>query len=316
MFREPFEDEWIRHSSFIVAKPQIQPMDLVALELPSSSMYCFLSVSWGMFSDIDVDTEPWRKIGDIRFLLGAFLKIGGLKKYRGRLSYLPLEEVESTSTSKGSDNKGGGGDQRGPNQSNKDESNTITYDKNKAIDDQNEHIVKEEDIGAKEAVSSPSDTGISLNDDVVLCDAGDTPHRMIPLDLLPAIDQPVPSSWKSYEFETYSFSALFQTHLNQMTYGIPHASLDDGIIHIFYIKTSGNRLHMLDILKEISVDNGTYLENPHIEYIKCQAFRLEPLTKKGYLCVDGELVDYGPVQGQVMPSICNVIGGYKETNNM
>jgi len=39
------------------------------------------------------------------------------------------------------------------------------------------------------------------------------------------------------------------------------------------------------------------------------AYRLEPLTEKGILAVDGERVgDYGPIQGVVLPQTMQVIG--------
>lgn len=46
---------------------------------------------------------------------------------------------------------------------------------------------------------------------------------------------------------------------------------------------------------------------PQAEMIPVTAFRLEPETSGGHMTVDGEVVDYGPIQAELMPSLANVM---------
>lgn len=41
--------------------------------------------------------------------------------------------------------------------------------------------------------------------------------------------------------------------------------------------------------------------------IPVRAFRIEPEGTNGHMTVDGEEVDYGPLQAEVFPSMANVM---------
>ena len=45
------------------------------------------------------------------------------------------------------------------------------------------------------------------------------------------------------------------------------------------------------------MEHGTAGSDPDVEMVRVSAFRLEPLgARQGTLMVDGEMVDYGPIQ--------------------
>ena len=50
-----------------------------------------------------------------------------------------------------------------------------------------------------------------------------------------------------------------------------------------------------------------------VEFIKCSAYRLEPISDGSFNDLDGEVIESGPIQGYVMPSaveaFCNVEDG-------
>ena len=50
-------------------------------------LYSRLSISWGFISDLDIGTEWMRKIGNVRFDLGACWNILRKRKYYGTLEY-------------------------------------------------------------------------------------------------------------------------------------------------------------------------------------------------------------------------------------
>ena len=64
------------HAAFIVAKHDVVPMDLVAVDTASGKrLYSFLSIGWGLISDVDIESEKYRSMGNARFTLMAILKI-------------------------------------------------------------------------------------------------------------------------------------------------------------------------------------------------------------------------------------------------
>ena len=81
----------------------------------------------------------------------------------------------------------------------------------------------------------------------------------------------------------------------------PYARLNDGAIDVLVMRKGTSRWELLQAL--LLCGKGKHLNLPHLEYYKVSSFCLEPLTKKGILVVDGELVDYSSVEMQIMPSM-------------
>lgn len=84
----------------------------------------------------------------------------------------------------------------------------------------------------------------------------------------------------------------------------PYAQLDDGAMDILIMRKGTSRLEILQAL--LLCGKGQHLDLPHLEYYKVTAFRLEPLTDKGILVVDGEQVDYSPIEMKVIPNLACV----------
>lgn len=60
------------------------------------AMRSLLSLSWGLFADIDVESERFRWLGGARFTAQAIVRILFPRKYRGaKLRFKPLEDVAS-----------------------------------------------------------------------------------------------------------------------------------------------------------------------------------------------------------------------------
>lgn len=52
-------------------------------------MFSFLSVGWGLLSDIDIESERFRAIGGQRFTVWSVARLLDLRTYKGKLWYLP-----------------------------------------------------------------------------------------------------------------------------------------------------------------------------------------------------------------------------------
>lgn len=56
----------------------------------------------------------------------------------------------------------------------------------------------------------------------------------------------------------------------------------------------------------LGLDKGSHVGMPNAEFIECAAYRLEPITPGSYNDLDGEVIEAGPIQGQVMPSALRI----------
>ena len=89
-YRESVQIEPALHSTFILIKHKIVPMDLVLVDQPKSRVFSFLSVTWGLLADIDYESEKYRAIGEARFTLQAIRRI--MSKFSRRTEYEPRHE--------------------------------------------------------------------------------------------------------------------------------------------------------------------------------------------------------------------------------
>ena len=122
---ESEEDSLVRQATLRTIRCTTTPMDLVCVELAGGrfainffvvhtkkdsyfSIYSFLSAGWGFISDVDIESEKLRWMGDtrctrnfailekkklkykIRFSLWSAYALANLKLYKGRLSYLQV----------------------------------------------------------------------------------------------------------------------------------------------------------------------------------------------------------------------------------
>ncbi|XP_034552870.1 sphingosine kinase 2 [Notolabrus celidotus] len=129
-------------------------------------------------------------------------------------------------------------------------------------------------------------------------------------DLLPPLDQPLPTrDWVSIEGDFVLVLALYQSHLGADLHAAPQARFDDGLIHLTFVRAGISRATLLRLF--FAMERGTHhsVSSPYVSHVTCRAFRLQPLSTRGTLTVDGELVPYGPLQAQVHPSLARLIVG-------
>lgn len=205
-----------------------------------------------------------------------------LKTYRGRLSYLPAKENNGVGSSSDrqkncqhslNEQGCGSGDQTG-----------------ERMTDNGDFRAEVLDVRAKEQ------TSVRPND-------GRFDHRNH--SLLVPLDQPVPSDWVQCEDDFIFIYFIYQTHLGEEMYCAPHANLNDGLIHLMAIRKGVTRSQLITFL--LSLKTGAFEKLSFVELHTIRAFRLEPISSGSHIVVDGELVEYGPIQGEVMPSMARLI---------
>ncbi|CDQ64118.1 unnamed protein product [Oncorhynchus mykiss] len=244
-------EELLVSCGFLLCKGLVSRMDLASIHLGSSPsnptrLFSFLSLAWGFVADVDVESEKYRHVGAARFTMGTLVRLASLRVYKGRLAYLPVDEVDGEEEDRQSSNW--------------------------------------EPMSANATLTGPPDS------------------------LLVPLDQPVPSDWVVVPEEDFVLMlAMYQSHLAKDLYAAPDSTLDDGLIHLIYVRAGISRTALLRLF--LAMEKGTHLANncPHLVYTRVRALRLEPYSPKGVITVDGEVVEYGPVQAQVHGGIARLI---------
>jgi hypothetical protein len=74
--------------TYLICKGLVVPTDLSSYATTSHSYTSFLTFSWGIIADVDIESERIHFLGESRFDLWAVVRVLFLRRYRARLSYL------------------------------------------------------------------------------------------------------------------------------------------------------------------------------------------------------------------------------------
>uniref|UniRef100_A0A8C8YH78 sphingosine kinase n=1 Tax=Prolemur simus TaxID=1328070 RepID=A0A8C8YH78_PROSS len=130
-----------------------------------------------------------------------------------------------------------------------------------------------------------------------------------PDHLLPPLGTPLPPDWVTVEGDFVLMLAISPSHLGADMVAAPHARFDDGLVHLCWVRSGISRATLLRLF--LAMEHGSHfsLGCPQLGYAAARAFRLEPLTPRGVLTVDGEQVEYGPLQAQMHPGLATLLTG-------
>lgn len=283
-------EELLISCGFLLCKGLVVRMDLVSIHLYSSPrLFSFLSLAWGFVADVDIESEKYRHVGAARFTLGTLVRLASLRVYKGRLAYLPA--TEDNGKKEGLTNRMTQCDNNGisscpPSRDHPPSGNTFH---NSSNSNNSFKARRTDSLYSRTAHKSPTGPQDSL---------------------LPPLDQPLPSNWVVVQEEDFVLVlAMYQSHLAEDLMAAPDSTLDDGVIHLFYVQAGISRTALLKLF--LAMEKGTHLAAncQHLFYRKVQALRLEPFSPKGIITVDGEVVEYGPVQAQVHRGLVRLISG-------
>lgn len=119
---------------------------------------------------------------------------------------------------------------------------------------------------------------------------------------LPSFDCDIKSGdgWEIID-SSFIFVWIVQTsHATASMLSGPGVRSDDGMFTIYIVREI-SRVEILQLL--VGMDTGDHANHPRVETYKCTAYRLEPLgdSDGGLYTLDGEMIEYGPVQGVMCP---------------
>lgn len=276
-------------------------------------MFSFLSVGWGLLSDIDIESERLRAIGGQRFAVWALARLLGLRRYRGVVSYAKIKDVSNLPKPKQPLILSHSISQDGALDS-PDAEAFIDCDENSevftsAVNGKHQRVDSWYSVNSRRSAfystrgseyHSVTSSNSEMRSPVHACMHGPASH-------LPSLVSQLPSHWVHEEGEFVMVHIAYQSYIGEDFLFAPRSQLADGIMWMLIIKAGISRSQLLSFL--LGIGQGTHAENnsEYIKMIPVSAFRIVPEGSNGYLTVDGELVEYGPIQGEIFPNIVNVI---------
>ncbi|XP_078428597.1 sphingosine kinase 2-like isoform X2 [Wolffia australiana] len=70
-------------------------VDVSTLTQGDRKFFSVLMLAWGLIADVDIESEKYRWMGGIRINFYAFLRVFRLRKYQGRVHFVPAPGYES-----------------------------------------------------------------------------------------------------------------------------------------------------------------------------------------------------------------------------
>lgn len=281
-------EELLTSCGFLLCKGLVSPMDLVSVHLSSGRrIFSFLSLAWGFVADVDIESEKYRHVGAARFTVGTLVRLASLRVYKGKLAYLPVEDC------------GGNGEvnpQKRP-VTLRCEDRLVT-----TVEAQSEKTYHNSCHSNNSLKVKRVESALSQNSSKSLSGPADS--------LLAPLGQQLPNDWVVVPEEDFVLAlAMYQSHLAEDLMAAPGFSLDSGHIHLFYVRAGISRGALLKLF--LAMEKGAHLATncQHLVHAKVRALRLEPQSPKGIITVDGEVVEYGPVQAEVHRGLARLISG-------
>ncbi|EDV35060.1 uncharacterized protein Dana_GF22547, isoform C [Drosophila ananassae] len=329
---EPYEPKPILNATLTCIAGKSTPMDVVRIELAPGGdkhyvMYSFLSVGWGLIADIDIESERLRSIGAQRFTLWAIKRLITLRTYKGKVYYLratatppkksePVVEMAREAEENPQANRSSLPEfQDLPEEDELDAdhfADAISLDRSvyrQHADSWHSAMSRRTayySLGGPSLRSNRSRMSITQRIEAANAEFAET----IPSGTIPGLQVPLSpgDGWVCEEGDFVMVHAAYTTHLSSDVFFAPASRLDDGLIYLVIIRSGVSRHQLANFM--LSLNTGTHLpvgEDPFVKVVACRAFRIEPTGSDGILVVDGEKVDYGPIQAEVMPGLINVM---------
>ena len=284
------DTDYVRHCATNLVDGTPRPMDMMCIQTSTGETFLsFLSFSWGFAAEVDIESEKIRFVGGARFAIWSVYELLKMGSSKARVSFKSAKNDKYSNN--GSTSQTFSRVRRRLEGSETSTGTTISNDT--GIDDGSyAHLedladcrrfplsregsvnnTKLEDILREPAFSSESD---SMNDWTIIEDK---------FVMVMVLSKP----WMAKDI---CMAPQFQ-------------GLDDGVMWLLMIRKGISRKRMLQVM--MSFWDGSYSQYPEVEAVPVTAVRLEPLAEKGVMMVDGEEIESGPIQAEVLPSFANII---------
>jgi sphingosine kinase len=275
-------------------------------------MFSFLSVGWGLLSDIDIESERLRALGGQRFAIWALARLVGLRRYKGVLSYVKIKDVSNLPKPKLPLTLSHSISQDGALDS-PDAEAFIDCDEHSdvftsTVNGRHQRVDSWYSVNSRRSAfystrgseyHSVTSGGSEMRSPVHACMHGPASH-------LPSLMSQLPSHWVHEQGEFVMVHVAYQPYIGEEFLFAPQSQLSDGVMWMLVIKAGVSRSQLLSFLLNSGVGIHAEMNTEFVKMIPVSAFRIVPEGPDGYLTVDGELVEYGPIQAEIFPNIVSV----------
>ncbi|CAI4987751.1 BAD_collapsed_G0051640.mRNA.1.CDS.1 [Saccharomyces cerevisiae] len=247
----------------------------------------FLSQTYGVIAESDINTEFIRWMGPVRFNLGVAFNIIQGKKYPCEVfvkyaakskKELKVHFLENKDKNKG----------------------CLTFEPNPSPN-------SSPDLLSKNNINNNTKDELSpnfLNEDN--------------FKLKYPMTEPVPRDWEKMDSELTDNLTIFYTgkmpYIAKDTKFFPAALPADGTIDLVITDARIPVTRMTPIL--LSLDKGSHVLEPEVIHSKILAYKIIPKVESGLFSVDGEKFPLEPLQVEIMPMLCKTLlrnGRYIDT---
>lgn len=83
------------NAALAIIRGHKRSLDVVTVSQGKTRFFSVLMLAWGLVADIDIESEKWRWMGSARIELYAIQRIISLRKYNGRIHFVPASGYEA-----------------------------------------------------------------------------------------------------------------------------------------------------------------------------------------------------------------------------
>lgn len=250
----------------------------------------FLSQTYGLIAESDINTEFMRFLGPARFELGVTMNVLQRKKYPCDIYVKYAAKSKNELKSHYLEHK-----------------ERLNVLKESFISGSTSSFENRSKSGGEECDTPELD----FHEDITITDES--------FHLKWSLDQDLPSDWERIDPNLTNNTGIFYTgkmpYIAPDTKFFPAALPDDGTLDFVLTDARTPITRIAPIL--MSLDKGSHVLQPEVEHSKILAFRLIPYAKNSVISVDGENFPYELLQVEILPKIVKTLlknGNYVDTD--
>ncbi|ORZ37357.1 ATP-NAD kinase-like domain-containing protein [Catenaria anguillulae PL171] len=255
------------------------PLDMMAVyqdawgHIPK---FCHLSFTWAYLADVNLEAEPLRWMGPIRFEVMAAVRLLRARSYRATIAYIPSDDDRPV------------GEPRpqppSPTRPTTDSACTPT--------------------GTAPLLKCVSESLPPSADAAETYYHPATDHAHLPITSI--LSSSSSSPWRILPATSYFYLTIHNVPHQTSTFNAaPHAHPHDGAMDVCFLTSDGpNPARLVPYLVDQS--RGAHIGGPGVRYQKCRALAIIPDTdamQGGNMVADGEKVPCAPVRLEVVPGL-------------
>ncbi|KAI3428489.1 hypothetical protein D9Q98_007314 [Chlorella vulgaris] len=266
---------WNVHTALhAIIKGQQRPLDIASVVQHERRCFSFLSVSYGLITNLDIGTEHLRWMGGNRFVVGALQQIMLKRRHTARVALLDLDPavIGEAGLLAAAAADAVGSSSSNPN------STPRTSGAGSAA--------SAEGLRAAASLQGPPVQHLAA-------------FQALSQGRLPS------GGWQWLpDADVALFTATNLPRLDMNFHLAPMAAPDSGCFDLIYT-TPTSRMEGLKFMTDS--EKGQHMSHPRVRHRRVAAMALEPQSTGTWLVVDGEVVPFKQLFMEVHPSLCNAV---------